>query len=1637
MKRHATGLPPGSVAFLGLGLVMVGLLLSACGEMERSQPALDDYETGQSATWNLPFVHVTGDNWTAVAAMDWCSGNGSAADPYLLENITINAGSAPGGTGIWIKDSKAVHFTIKNCIVYNGQHGLHLENTSLGTVMLCSFSGNTLAGIRLTASTTGNTITSNTCNENGQDGITASVNCSHNVISFNNAIDNGLRGIILTQNSSWNLLEGNNVSDTRNVQDYGIYLSSSHHCVVRYATAASLVSYAIILSTSHNNTIEGSVASQSYHGIYLNGADGNLVRGNTCNQNTYNGIYIYSGSEFNTISDNEARLNNDHGVHVNYGDNNTVEGNRLHDNVDDGIRLENGANGNVIARNNASNTNTSNQNNGIYVGATCIDAMIVNNSFSGHSANGMQFFSCSGVNVTGNTMRGNTASGISVSNVQHMRAVNNTFIGEGIHFMANPVEYYTPYVIENNTVNARPLYYHINMTGIGPANLTGAGAIILVNCTGAIVSNMNLSTTTVGVHLINTNDTVVRNLTMNLDRYALVVRDRCRNITIDGLNVTNTNSGFHLATGISNVTIERCTMSGIPGYQVYMSNVSHATIRGNRLVGNPGTGIYLGSMSSFNTIDNNSIIDSGNYGIYVTSGENNTIVNNYLDNANSAGIMLTGAATRFTLVENNTCTLNRYGVQVQSATYNIIHDNSLVRNDQNGIYIYNADFNLVANNTIRNNLIYGILLESSADGNVIEGNYIGNIAGTDQDYGVRVLTSGAGNVVRGNTFANHTSSGVYLASIPTGQQVTGNEFINDVYGVYLSNTNGSVFSGNVFTGCGFYFASPSFNSSSIVIGTDNLVNDKPVYYLHDRTGLSNVDVPGAGQILLVNCQDAVFSDLDVSNTTTGILAANSSNIFLGTINANGSAIGFTVLQGSNNVTIMNSNASGGSMHGVYCYRADFLNVSGGMYNNKGQASFSIHYSINATVHGASGSGSRYGMYLYQSTRATVDATIFDANTEYGVYMYSGGNHTVRNTTCNGNSNGMYLYSSKDNIIDNNTMDDNINHGIYLYSAADRNVITGNVAERNRNYGIYLYTNPSNNLIKGNRLYDNWARGIYLATNCLNNTILGNVAGNTVGTLEDYGIIVTGSSHGTTIANNTIERVFTHGIYLTASECIVTGNIVNGSGGHGIYLNTITTAIIDNNTVLGCVTGIGMISTSGIMITDHLVSGVTTAGIAVGSNCDNNNFTGIRVENVAGTGVTITAATSNNNLFFMNYFINCITFGNDAGIGNYWDNGSIGNYWGDYSGPDADVNAIGDTPYPVAPNGVDNYPLLITDFALLADADGDGLNGYQEITGVANPYGNEPTNPANPDSDGDGIPDGEEVIPGLDGQVTNPNSDDTDGDGLPDAWEIYFGLNATNHADASIDNDGDGLTALEEFETNTDPWDADTDGDGIPDGEEVTPGTDGFVTDPLNDDTDDDGFPDGMETGAGTDPTDRWSYPKPDLAITTHILSGNVLDVTIKNEGTLGAVDIIIQVNITSAGFSISKDPFTTVSLAAGASVVVRVDFIADIGQLAPGVNYIVSVAIDPSDHVNETREDNNVLGGIVYHVDASNGSMVPADWLLVTIIGFSGAIVAVAGISATRVKRVKGELAEATRKLSAKNSGEREGQPDGAVPRER
>lgn len=177
-----------------------------------------------------------------------------------------------------------------------------------------------------------------------------------------------------------------------------------------------------------------------------------------------------------------------------------------------------------------------------------------------------------------------------------------------------------------------------------------------------------------------------------------------------------------------------------------------------------------------------------------------------------------------------------------------------------------------------------------------------------------------------------------------------------------------------------------------------------------------------------------------------------------------------------------------------------------------------------------------------------------------------------------------------------------------------------------------------------------------------------------------------------------------------------------------------------------------------------------------------------------------------------------------------------------------------------------------------DSDGDGLPDTWEIQYQFDPFDNTGVNGASGNPDNDGLNNLQEYIAG-----TNPRDPDSDHDGLPDDWEVFYSLNPNSSVGingATGDPDGDGLTNIREYQLGTNPRNPDTDGDGLPDGWEVLygldplnpngdngangdPDHDGVTnideyhngTSPNGQDTDNDGLPDAWETQYGLNPND--------------------------------------------------------------------------------------------------------------------------------------------------------------------------------------
>ena len=282
----------------------------------------------QSGFWNLTGSAISIDdsdpskNWTYTAShYDWCSGSGKWADPYVIENVTINGQIS--SSYIEINNSDA-YFIIRNCSLYNSGSSstkacINLYSVDNGKIINNNCVDNDSIGIYL-----------DECNNNTLSGNIIINNfygiyldeCNNNTLSGNTAIYNYI-GINLNQSNNTTLL-----GNTINNNTYGIGLIYSDNNTLSGNTANN--NYCgIIFGISNENIISGNIVSNSnYYGIYLDNSSNNTFLGNTINNSNYIGIYLVE-SDNNTFSGNTLNNCNDCGIYLGYSNNNTLLGNLM------------------------------------------------------------------------------------------------------------------------------------------------------------------------------------------------------------------------------------------------------------------------------------------------------------------------------------------------------------------------------------------------------------------------------------------------------------------------------------------------------------------------------------------------------------------------------------------------------------------------------------------------------------------------------------------------------------------------------------------------------------------------------------------------------------------------------------------------------------------------------------------------------------------------------------------------------------------------------------------------------------------------------------------------------------------------------------------------------------------------------------------------------------------------------------------------------------------------------------------------------------------------------------------------------------------------------------------------------------
>lgn len=536
---------------------------------------------------------------------------------------------------------------------------------------------------------------------------------SQNEISYSNFHMTTLYGIYATQfggfNSSFNIIMDNFIHDAVGFNPTGMLISSYSHNNTIYRNTITNITLSIRLSYSDYNTVHENVISNTTQAISLENSQ-------------WNEVYR------NNISDVTIDLSSANAIYMYRAGNNIFHDNNITD-VDNAIQMyqssQNSLHGNIM---------TVVRNFGILMTTSTL------NSISDNKIDGGDIGFYLGTSSTNNTMSKNLLQSQNVGILLRTTSHYNTFV-------ENRIENATNYGIDSTTSSYLTIWNNtIINSGLRGIDIDSSYHVVAFNeltnngqygvyldsvFTCEIYNNTIKQHSTAGVYVFSTSQynasfNVFANNSIGL---SLILSHSAP--IIGNIFSNNTDTGLYLDTS------DGCTITD--------NLFEHNGIRGMRLL-----------VSTGNTIGNNTVHANSLHGIVIQTGSSlNLIQDNVITNNLGYGVWVAGNQNWVWL---NTLSNNDVGIFIDSANINSIESN-LIGYNTDGVWLYNADTTTVQLNTIFNNTQYGIYSESG-------------FPETNSD-----------NLIYNNTLVSNGVYGVYLDSTTYTTMVKWNDFVdNTVHG---------------------------------------------------------------------------------------------------------------------------------------------------------------------------------------------------------------------------------------------------------------------------------------------------------------------------------------------------------------------------------------------------------------------------------------------------------------------------------------------------------------------------------------------------------------------------------------------------------------------------------------------------------------------------------------------------------------------------------------------------------------------------------------------------------------------------------------------------------------------------------------
>lgn len=337
---------------------------------------------------------------------------------------------------------------------------------------------------------------------------------------------------------------------------------------------------------------------------------------------------------------------------------------------------------------------------------------------------------------------------------------DNTFVNSGIRIDREYWSFITADISTNNTINGKPIYYFNSTTNLVIDETLIAGQIIIFNCPYAIVKNVTIQNTSIGLEIAHSDWVDVMNCTFNncndgiytiSSEYLELNEINSINNSFAGFEISesnnytlsnssfDTNSVYGLLSGQANdVYISNCSFdaNGDTGMRIWTAE--RTTLIDISAYFNEITGIQLSGKSC---VLKNITTNYNDIGLQITS-ENNYITRIISSDNLGYGIYCTGNNNT---LDNCTTVKNLIGIYFENGYNNTIQDSEISLCNQ-GVYLDVSLNNTIINCTLQNNTVGYSSLSTS-------GNIIRNSAVLNNNFGMS-FESSTNNMVYENTIVN-------------------------------------------------------------------------------------------------------------------------------------------------------------------------------------------------------------------------------------------------------------------------------------------------------------------------------------------------------------------------------------------------------------------------------------------------------------------------------------------------------------------------------------------------------------------------------------------------------------------------------------------------------------------------------------------------------------------------------------------------------------------------------------------------------------------------------------------------------------------------------------------------------------------